>query len=135
MKAGKRILIIDDDVSFAESNKDLLEAYDYEVFAAEHGEEGMSLARSLKPDLIILDVMMRTNTEGFDVAREIKEVPELGETAVLLVTGVSRAMKLSGSLEPDKVWLPVDRILEKPIDPAQLVSEVERVIRNRRRTG
>ena len=50
---------------------------------------------------------------------------------VLLVTGVSKALHLPGSLQPDDTWLPVDRVLEKPIVPAHLITEVERLLKKK----
>ncbi|MBN2302666.1 MAG: response regulator [Lentisphaerae bacterium] len=123
----RRVLIVDDDEAFAESNKDLLEAYGYEVFMAFDGTVGVDIARNVKPDLMILDVMMTTNTEGFDVARAVREIPELAQMAILMVTGVVDALKLPQHLKPDSNWLPVNRVLEKPIDPARLVREVEQI--------
>ena len=126
-----RILLIDDDADFTESNRDLLEAYGYEVFSASNGTDGLRKIRAIKPDLIILDVMMTTNTEGFDVARQTRELPETREIPILLVTGMTKAMGLSGSLKPDKKWLPVNHILEKPIDPSVLINEVERILKRK----
>jgi CheY-like chemotaxis protein len=128
VSGSRSILIVDDDAAFAESNKDLLEAYGYEVRTARDGREGIDLARRMRPDLMILDVMMTTDTEGFDVARSIREIPELKAMPILLVTGIVQAMNLPATPEPDDKWLPVERILEKPIDPSRLVKEVERVL-------
>jgi two-component system, OmpR family, alkaline phosphatase synthesis response regulator PhoP len=133
MGATKRILIVDDDVSFAESNRDLLEAFGYEVYTAQDGAAGLELARQIRPDLMILDVMMATETEGFEVARKIPEAVELKNMGVLLVTGVTEALHLPQGLEPDDTWLPVDRVLEKPIAPDRLVREVERILKERGR--
>jgi len=94
MSQPKRVLIVDDDEGFAESNKDLLEAYGYEVHTAQDGATGLRMARSVRPDVMILDVMMATDTEGFEVARKIPDSPELKDMAVLLVTGVARALRL-----------------------------------------
>jgi CheY-like chemotaxis protein len=77
--------------------------------------------------------MMTTDTEGFEVARRIPESPELKSMAVIMVTGVTRALNLPGVLKPDDTWLPVDRVLEKPVDPARLVAEIERVLKEKRR--
>jgi CheY-like chemotaxis protein len=123
-----RILIIDDDPAFAESNKDLLEAYGYEVATAPDGQCGIEKAKTFKPKLIILDVMMTHDTEGFEVARELKQSPELKDIAILMVTGMAKELRMPGPPKPDAEWLPVDRVLEKPIDPARLVKEVERVL-------
>ena len=132
---AKKILIVDDDAAFCESNSDLLEAYGYEVFTAANGDDGLRLAVEIRPDLLILDVMMRTDTEGFEVARRVAEIPALSRMGILLVTGVARAMRLPMDLVPDKEWLPVDRVLEKPIAPDHLILEVERVLRMREDSG
>lgn len=125
-----RILIVDDDVAFVESNRDLLEAYGYEVSVAHDGVDGVKLAREVRPDVIILDVMMTSETEGLDVARRVHAIPELGRTGIILVTGVAKALHLPRKLEPDEEWLPVDRVLDKPIPPERLLKEIERILRN-----
>jgi DNA-binding response OmpR family regulator len=131
MSASKKILIVDDDAAFAESNRDLLEACGYEVFLASNGGDGLRIAMEVRPDLMILDVMMRTDTEGFEVARKVAAQAELRNMGVLLVTGVVSAMRLPSGLVPDSRWLPVDRVLEKPIAPDHLLLEVERVLKDR----
>ncbi len=128
MSDGKTILLVDDDVDFVESNKDLLEAYGYRVLVANDGASGLELAKKEQPDAMILDVMMATNTEGFEIARKIPELPELQKMHVLLVTGISQDMHLPFDFGPDETWLPVDRVLEKPIAPARLLSEIQKVL-------
>ena len=135
MNKPAHILIVDDDAAFAASNKDLLEAYGYTVDTAPDGRQGIEQALRHQPDLVILDVMMTYDSEGFDVARRLRDIPELKHVAVLLVTGMARAMRLPRLPEPDKEWLPVDRVLEKPIDPARLVKEVERVLETQQDGG
>lgn len=130
-KIKKRVLIIDDDALFAESNRDLLEAYGFEVQTAENGRSGLALAHKFHPDVLILDVMMTSDTEGFEIARRIPESPDLKKTGVLLVTGMTHSLGLPGTIKPDQTWLPVDRVLEKPIAPGRLVSEVERVLKEK----
>ncbi len=128
MTNPRKVLIVDDDPDFVESNKDLLEAYGYEVATAHNGAAGLELARQFRPDVMILDVMMATQTEGFEVARKIPETPELRGIRVLLVTGVTRDLHLPFAFEPDATWLPVERVLEKPIAPNRLLSEIEKVL-------
>ncbi len=128
MSNPKTILIVDDDRDFVESNKDLLEAYGYRVIAAHDGASGLEMARAEKPDIMILDVMMATQTEGFEVARKIPQTPELKGLHVLLVTGVTKDLHLPFGFEPDETWLPVDRVLEKPIAPSRLLAEIQKVI-------
>jgi two-component system, OmpR family, alkaline phosphatase synthesis response regulator PhoP len=124
----KRILIVDDDVEYVESNKELLEASGYEVQTAHNGKDGLAFAKKHKPDLMILDVMMATNTEGFEVARKIPHSPELKGMHVLLITGVRRELALPFKVHPDETWLPVDKVFEKPIDPQTLLDEIKKRI-------
>lgn len=128
----KKIVIVDDDVAFVESNKDLLEAFGYEVYTAHDGQSGLAMAKKVRPDLMILDVMMASETEGFEVARKVPESPELKNTRVVLITGVTHALNLQYPLQPDSTWLPVDRVLEKPIAPDRLIAELERVLKQKR---
>lgn len=132
MNVSGKILVVDDDETFLESTRDLLEAFGYEVHTARNGTEGLILARQIHPDVMILDVMMATATEGFEVARRVPETPELRNMVVLLVTGITRTLKLPLPPEPDETWLPVDRVLEKPVSPERLIAEVERAMRQRR---
>jgi two-component system alkaline phosphatase synthesis response regulator PhoP len=125
----KRILIVDDDRDFVESNQDLLEANGYQVLSAYDGASGLALAKRERPDLMILDVMMATNTEGFEVSRKIPESPELKNMPVIMVTGIRKEMHLPFAFEPDETWLPVDSLFEKPIEPAKLLAEIKKRIR------
>lgn len=126
-----KILLVDDDVDFVTSNTDLLEAHGYQIISAHDGAAGLELAKREHPDLMVLDVMMATKTEGFEIARKIPAAPELRNMPVLLVTGIRSEMKLGFRLEPDETWLPVNRILEKPIDPAVFVETIGELLRTR----
>ena len=125
---AKTVLLVDDDHDFVESNKDLLEAFGYRVIVAYDGASGLTVAKSEHPDIMILDVMMATHTEGFEIARKIPETPELRGLPVLLVTGIRQDMHLPFGFEPDASWLPVQRVLEKPIAPAHLLGEIQKIL-------
>ena len=122
---AKKVLIVDDDMDFVESIVNLLEARGYEVASASNGEEGVEKAQSVKPDLIILDVMMNTKDEGFNVARKLNEMKDVKGTPVVMVTGVRKEMNLPFGFEPDDTWLPVKEVLEKPVKPETLLKAVE----------
>ncbi|MDD5644258.1 MAG: response regulator [bacterium] len=123
-----KILIVDDDVDFVEAIKTLLEAKGYEVFSAENGMDGFNQAKKNKPDLIILDVMMATKTEGFDVARKIQKEDSTKGTPVIMITGIRKEMSLPFGFEPNEDFLPVKAVLEKPIKPEILLKKVEESI-------
>ncbi|MBD3243685.1 MAG: response regulator [Chitinivibrionales bacterium] len=128
--APKKVLIVDDDEGFVASNRDMLEVLGYEVGTASNGAEALEQAMALKPDLMILDVMMTYDTEGFDVARKMRSIPELAGMKILLVSGIVSAKNLPKAAQPDEQWLPVERVLEKPIDPPKLIGEIEKLIGN-----
>ncbi len=130
MTEQKTILIVDDDVAFVSSIQDLLEAYGYKVFTASNSKEAIEKIQQEKLDLIILDVMMNTHTEGIEFARMLGSNEKTKDIKLLLVTGVAHALHLPFTLEPDENWLPVDRILEKPIAPNVLIAEVEKVLKS-----
>ena len=124
--ARQRILMVDDDQDFLDSCKAVLESENFEVLTANDGAAGLELARREKPDLIVMDMMMSTNTEGMEVSRRIRETPELRDLRLIMITGVRSAMHLPFRFEPDSHHLPVDAILEKPVAPADLLREVRK---------
>jgi len=125
---AKKILIVDDNQDFVESNKDLLEAHGYQVSVAYDGQSGLEKAKQERPDLMLLDVMMAHDTEGFEISRKIPEQPELRNMKVVLVTGIRKDKNLAYAFEPDETWLPVDKVLEKPVPPEKLLEEVRKSI-------
>jgi len=124
-----KILIIDDDPDFVDAMTNLLEAKGYEIISAPDGEEGIEKAKSEKPNLLILDVMMTRKTEGFDVARTLQKTPETKGLPVILITGIKSEMNLPFGFEPDEEFLPVKAILEKPVKPEILLKTVEQHIK------
>lgn len=121
----KKIILVDDDESFVHSVQALLEAEDYTVIVAHNGQEGLQRARQERPDLMILDVMMTHNTEGFEISREIRKHPELGTMRIIMVTGIAKEMNLPFKFEPDDELLPVSVVLEKPVAPQKLLAAVK----------
>ncbi len=126
---AKKVLVIDDDNDFVESIVNLLEARGYAVASASNGKEGVEKAKADKPDLILLDVMMTTKDEGFNVARQLHEIENLKGTPVIMVTGVRKEMNLPFGFEPDETWLPVKEILEKPVKPETLLNAVSNALK------
>lgn len=125
---AKKILMIDDDPEFVDATSNLLDAKGYEVISAPNGKEGLEKAKANKPNLILLDVMMTTKSEGFDVAREMHKIESLKKTPVIMITGVRKEMNLPFGFEPDDTWLPVQQVLEKPVKPDVLLEAVSKAI-------
>jgi len=119
-----KVLIIDDDPEFTEAMKNVLDPTGYEVDSAPNGKIGVAKAKERQPDIILLDVMMTTDSEGFDVARELHKDKKLKEVPVILITGVKKEMSLPFGFEPEETWLPVKGVLEKPVKPEVLLKIV-----------
>jgi len=126
---SNKVLIIDDDPEFVEAMSNLLDAKGYDVLSASNGKDGVSKAKEMIPDIILLDVMMTTKSEGFDTARELHEDANLREVPVVMISGVRKEMNLPFGFEPDEDWLPVKAFLEKPVKPDVLLKTIEENIR------
>ena len=122
----KKILIIDDDIDLVEVLRLVLEREKLEVIDAQDGERGMKLVREEKPDLIILDVMMSTEDEGFRLAYELKKDPTTSPIPIVMLTAVTQ---LTGyAYDKDADALPVEEYIEKPIMPNKLLEIIHKYI-------
>ena len=108
------ILLIDDDRDLLKSVTSVLEVKGYETLTATNRNDGVKLARKMKPDLILLDVMMDTDTDGFHTAYDLRKDEGLKYTPILMLTSVNQ--KTGFTFDPDKdgAFLPVDGFFEKP---------------------
>jgi len=125
---GTEILIIDDDRDLVNTIRIILESNQYTVRTAYNGKEGYGKVEEKIPDLILLDVMMATVTEGFDLAYKLQNNPKYKEIPIVMLTSFPQKMAEEG---PEKFqhimgesW-PVARFCEKPIDPEKLISIIE----------
>ena len=127
MSPKKRVLLVDDDADFVAMNKAVLEAHGYQVAVAYNGKECLDRVRAETPDLIVLDVIMASQSEGFDVSRDLRGSDRTKGIPLLLVSSVNS--KVPFKFTPDETWLPVDKFIEKPIEPQRLLDEVDRLLK------
>lgn len=125
---AKKILLVDDDVDFVEINKEALEEKGYEVVTAYNGEEGFQVAIKENPDLIILDVIMTTPTEGIQVSHKLREREETKNIPIIMLTAVREKMDIKYKIGPESEYLPVTEFLEKPVRPNQLIEKVREML-------
>ncbi len=124
-----KIVIVDDDQDIRDSLQAILEGRQYTVLTAANKTEGMEKIRAEKPDLAMLDVMMDTWQDGFEMARELKKDPNFKDMPILMLTGVKDKTGIDfKSSAGDPTWLPVDGYLEKPVEPNVLLAEVEKLL-------
>jgi DNA-binding response OmpR family regulator len=120
------ILIIDDDIDLVEIMRVTLENAGYRVIDAQSGEQGLATARQENPDLIVLDVMMGSIDEGFQVAYQLRGDAATKETPILMLTAVTDQTGFSFDPNKDMEFLPVDEFLAKPVSPRMLVDLVRK---------
>jgi CheY-like chemotaxis protein len=129
-----KILIIDDDPDIVEALKMTLEANRYKVFTAANGTEGLKQVKAINPNLIILDVMMDTVTEGFQVSYQLRNRDPKSEYAayakipILMLTAIVEKKHMKFSPGADGDFLPVDDFVEKPIRPQVLLDKVKKML-------
>jgi two-component system alkaline phosphatase synthesis response regulator PhoP len=128
MRQG-RILIIDDDPDITETMKIILGNRGYEVLGAPDSAKAMNRLREARPDLIILDVMMRTSQEGFELSRELKHDVQYKDIPILMLTAAKQKVGIDfQSAAGDESGLPVEGFLGKPVKPDVLLEKVESLL-------
>ena len=125
---GKRILIVDDDTDFITATRAVLAGAGYEVAACTKAAEALSRVREFRPDLLVLDVMMETGTAGFDVSYQVRKDPHYAKTPILMVTAIHQTTPLRFSPETDGEFLPVEKLLDKPVPADVLLQEVAHLL-------
>lgn len=124
-----KILIVDDDLDLTKALQTILESQQYTVVTAVDGKEGMEKIKTDEPDLVILDVMMSTWQDGFEMSRELKKDPKLKDIPILMLTALKDRTGIDfKSTAGDPTWLPVDGFLDKPVEPQTLLAEVEKLL-------
>ena len=124
-----KIVIADDDPDIRESLQAILESQQYTVVTAVDKTDGLEKIRAEKPDLAILDVMMSTWEDGFEMSRELKKDPQFKDMPILMLTGIKNETGIDfKSTAGDPTWCPVDAYLEKPIEPDILLAEVAKLL-------
>jgi len=126
MSAKLKILLVDDDRDFVESVKTVLENDGYEVIPAYDGEEGLEKAKATEPDVIVLDIMMRSVGDGMHVAQDLRRNEATRGIPIIVVTSINAIPPYN--LWPDEAWLPVDVFMEKPVLPGVLLEEVRKIL-------
>lgn len=127
-----RLLIIDDDLDYLEILSMFLGKKGYEIETAETPEKGLKKVKTFRPDLVVLDIMMPSDFEGFQVAREIREDFCLKDLPIVILSCIHDQKKVPYRFAPDKDYLPVDVFLDKPVNPETLLEKIEKLLGDRR---
>jgi DNA-binding response OmpR family regulator len=121
--AAARILCIDDEKEIIDLIRLILMRKGYEVAGAIGGEEGLAKARSWKPDLVLLDLMM-PDMDGWEVFHQIRADEALADVPVIVVTARAQSIDRVLGLHVARV----NDYISKPFTPQDLVESVDRVL-------
>jgi len=127
MAIKKKILIIDDDRDFLMATRLILESGGYEVFLAENGKQGVEMAKSIAPDLAIIDMMMETWRAGFNVISKIRSTDTGKSMPLIMLSAVDLQGPYQSFQSPDEAQM-INMVLQKPIKPQDLLNHVGRLL-------
>ncbi len=115
----KKILIVDDHSDIRKLIRMTLEFDGYEIHEAADGESALQVAATLRPDLVLLDVMMPGAFDGLETCRRIKADPVQGRAHVMLLSARGQSRDREAGLQSG-----ADAYLVKPFSPLQLIDSI-----------
>jgi len=129
-RAGRlpKVLIVDDDAGLHESLRAVLTPSGYAVVSAFSQQEGLEAARRETPDIILLDVMMESTTDGFEFVQEARRDPAIKHTPILGISAIGTLLEGYRPSDYDEDLFPVDGYLSKPVPPEKLLAELKRLV-------
>src|ERR1700753_2929468 len=115
---SRRILVIEDTEDNRQIIRDLLPSFDYELIEAVNAAEGVAMAQTHRPDLILMDIQLPV-IDGYEATRRIRAIPELAQVPIVAVT--SYALSGDGAKTREAGC---DGYVAKPFSPRQLLAKV-----------
>jgi DNA-binding response OmpR family regulator len=117
------ILLIDDEAQMLTLLADILEVRGYSVIATDNGVDGYNLAKSKRPDIIILDIAM-PDVDGGQVAQQLRETPQTEHIPIIFLTGL-----LSKEIEANNKHMVGGNVMfAKPCDFDELINQIEKLL-------
>jgi CheY-like chemotaxis protein len=127
----KKVLIIDDDGDFRTSTRVLLENHNYLVSEAESGKKGIEKIKAEKPDLIVLDIMMESLTEGYFLTHLIKfkeEYKAYQKIPILMVSSIQEDPRSRFPFSDEAQLISPDYYFGKPLDIEKFLNRVDKIL-------
>ncbi|MCF6290931.1 MAG: response regulator [Desulfobacterales bacterium] len=119
----KKILIVDDQLEVRELVEVTLRVGDYRILQAVSGEEAVGIARSERPELIIMDIMMPGGIDGLQATRILKNDPETKDCKIVMLTARGQETDKARGQEAG-----ADDYFVKPFSPLELIRKVEEIL-------
>jgi CheY-like chemotaxis protein len=118
-----KILIVDDQPEVRELVRVTLEIGPYQIFLASNGTEALQMARTEKPNLLLLDIMMPDGPDGLEVCRILKNDPATADINIVMLTSKGQDWDLESGYEAG-----ANDYFVKPFSPLELIQKVEQVL-------
>lgn len=132
---SKKLLIIDDDKDLVNVLEQALKSKGYEISIAYSGTEGLKKLLEVKPDLVILDVMMEADTAGFEAVyqirskRESSRYKEVMNVPIIMLTAINQMTNSRFSLNEENSFLPgINDFVTKPVKVDELVEKIKKIV-------
>ena len=119
----KKILIVDDQLDVRELVEVTLRSEDYHVIQAESGKKAVEVAKTEKPDLIIMDIMMPGGMDGIEATRVLKNDPETKDCRIIMLTAKGQLIDREIGFKAG-----ADDYFVKPFSPLELIKKIEEII-------
>jgi DNA-binding response OmpR family regulator len=117
-----RVVIVEDEPHILLSLEFLLQRHGYETASAADGEAGLALIQNLRPDVVLLDIMM-PGRNGYDVCRILKSDPDLHATPVIFLTAKGQEVDMLKGLD-----LGATSYVTKPFGNAEILEAIRAVL-------
>ena len=119
----KKILIVDDEPNISKLVAFILEKHGFDILHAFVGQEGIEMAKTEKPDMIILDVMM-PNMDGFEVAKILTSMEETKHIPIIMLSSAAQFKDKAKGIESGAM-----DYITKPFDKDELIAKVNEFIK------
>jgi DNA-binding response OmpR family regulator len=123
-----RILAVDDDIDLADILAEVLGFSGHEVLVAHTADDALALARTHRPELVLLDVNLRSTDDGLGLTRRLRADPATAQARIVAMTGSS-----STAMEAQARSAGVDEVVRKPVPVDVLEALVNRATESRNR--
>lgn len=116
---NQRILIIEDHADIRRLIRMTLEFEDHDIHEAGNADEGLAAVQRLRPQLLLLDIMMPGSMDGLELCRRVKSDPSLGNPRVVLLTARGQSQDIEAGMMAG-----ADAYLLKPFSPLKLIETI-----------
>ena len=129
---SKRVLLVDDDKALVETLIETLESHGFKCEFASDVKQGLEAYNTIKPDVIVTDDVMEDISAGFRFVKQIRTIEKQGKnnrTSILMLSALKNMTGLDFKERVGTEYLPVDELLEKPVNPEKVVSTINHLLK------